>query len=338
MTSDSRPDPRAAAGMARRGTRGRRRAARDDARDGDAGRTAVGARRPLARDRRARSHVLHEPRRRARATSSAQNPRAAVAIHWWELGRQVRSRAPSRRSSEAESAAYWETRPRGSQIAALGVAAVAAARGRDRARRARRRGGGAIRGRRRSASAVLGRLPPRPRSDRVLDTPRRPAPRPRSLRPRGRRLAARAPGAVSATTAARARRPCTGPRRSRACSPSRRTAAQRRSGPEPRSSSYGTREAEVLHPRHDERVACREARARSVGAHARRSRRAPCSDPASPSSPGAEERRVRHRVHRVEVRRHPPRQLADAEVARRRQAEHGGRDADVVAARAGARA
>jgi pyridoxamine 5'-phosphate oxidase len=47
-----------------------------------------------------------------------RNPRAAVAIHWWELGRQIRVEGAVDEVSQAESAAYWETRPRGSQIAA----------------------------------------------------------------------------------------------------------------------------------------------------------------------------------------------------------------------------
>jgi pyridoxamine 5'-phosphate oxidase len=46
------------------------------------------------------------------------NPRAAVAMHWWELGRQVRVEGVVEEVSEDESAAYWETRPRASRIAA----------------------------------------------------------------------------------------------------------------------------------------------------------------------------------------------------------------------------
>jgi pyridoxamine 5'-phosphate oxidase len=46
------------------------------------------------------------------------NPRAAVAMHWWELGRQVRVEGGVEEVSMDESTAYWETRPRGSQIAA----------------------------------------------------------------------------------------------------------------------------------------------------------------------------------------------------------------------------
>jgi pyridoxamine 5'-phosphate oxidase len=47
-----------------------------------------------------------------------RNPRAAVAIHWWELGRQIRVEGVVEELSGAESLAYWSTRPRGSQIAA----------------------------------------------------------------------------------------------------------------------------------------------------------------------------------------------------------------------------
>lgn len=48
----------------------------------------------------------------------AANPRAAVAIHWWKLGRQVRVEGVVEEVTEEESVAYWQTRPRGSQIAA----------------------------------------------------------------------------------------------------------------------------------------------------------------------------------------------------------------------------
>lgn len=47
-----------------------------------------------------------------------RNPHAAVAIHWWELGRQVRVEGAIVELSVEESTAYWETRPRGSQLAA----------------------------------------------------------------------------------------------------------------------------------------------------------------------------------------------------------------------------
>jgi pyridoxamine 5'-phosphate oxidase len=47
-----------------------------------------------------------------------RNPRAAVTIHWWELGRQVRVEGVVVELSAEESTVYWETRPRGSQLAA----------------------------------------------------------------------------------------------------------------------------------------------------------------------------------------------------------------------------
>lgn len=46
------------------------------------------------------------------------NPRAALVLHWWELGRQVRVEGRVEEVSAAESEAYWATRPRASRIAA----------------------------------------------------------------------------------------------------------------------------------------------------------------------------------------------------------------------------
>jgi pyridoxamine 5'-phosphate oxidase len=46
------------------------------------------------------------------------NPRAAATIHWWKLGRQVRVEGLVEDLARDESLEYWETRPRGSQIAA----------------------------------------------------------------------------------------------------------------------------------------------------------------------------------------------------------------------------
>jgi pyridoxamine 5'-phosphate oxidase len=46
------------------------------------------------------------------------NPYAAAVVHWWDLGRQVRIEGSVERTTDAESLAYWTTRPRGSQIAA----------------------------------------------------------------------------------------------------------------------------------------------------------------------------------------------------------------------------
>ena len=48
----------------------------------------------------------------------AENPRAALVFYWQPVGKQVRVEGLVERVSEAESAAYFETRPRGSQLAA----------------------------------------------------------------------------------------------------------------------------------------------------------------------------------------------------------------------------
>jgi pyridoxamine 5'-phosphate oxidase len=48
----------------------------------------------------------------------AANPRAALLFHWDPLGRQVRIEGPVERVSEAESDAYFASRPRGARISA----------------------------------------------------------------------------------------------------------------------------------------------------------------------------------------------------------------------------
>lgn len=52
-----------------------------------------------------------------KADELRQNPRAAVVLHWWELGRQVRVEGAVVDVSDEESTAYWKSRPRVSQIA-----------------------------------------------------------------------------------------------------------------------------------------------------------------------------------------------------------------------------
>jgi pyridoxamine 5'-phosphate oxidase len=48
----------------------------------------------------------------------AANPRAAIVLHWPEVQRQVRATGRVEQVSDAESDAYWVTRPRGSQVGA----------------------------------------------------------------------------------------------------------------------------------------------------------------------------------------------------------------------------
>ena len=48
----------------------------------------------------------------------AANPRAALVLHWYELGRQVRIEGRVEELPRDEVESYWRTRPRGSRIAA----------------------------------------------------------------------------------------------------------------------------------------------------------------------------------------------------------------------------
>jgi len=66
----------------------------------------------------ARGLVFYTNRESAKGRDLAANPRAAVAIHWQGLHRQVRAAGPVVPISREESAAYFATRPRGAQLAA----------------------------------------------------------------------------------------------------------------------------------------------------------------------------------------------------------------------------
>lgn len=57
----------------------------------------------------------YESRKSEQLTS---NPRAALVFHWAVLQRQVRIEGPVEKLSQADSEAYFRTRPRGSQIGA----------------------------------------------------------------------------------------------------------------------------------------------------------------------------------------------------------------------------
>jgi pyridoxamine 5'-phosphate oxidase len=65
-----------------------------------------------------RGLVFFTDRRSRKGEELRLNPRAALVFHWWELGRQVRIEGSVEIVDVAESHAYWETRPRGSRIAA----------------------------------------------------------------------------------------------------------------------------------------------------------------------------------------------------------------------------
>lgn len=65
-----------------------------------------------------RGLVFFTNRTSRKGVEIGSNPRAALVLHWWELGRQVRVEGRVEDVSAAESTAYWVGRPRGSQIAA----------------------------------------------------------------------------------------------------------------------------------------------------------------------------------------------------------------------------
>jgi pyridoxamine 5'-phosphate oxidase len=66
-----------------------------------------------------------------KAEQLGQNPAAAAVFHWWELGRQVRIEGIVEATTEEESREYWETRPRGSRLAAWASPQSAPLTGRD---------------------------------------------------------------------------------------------------------------------------------------------------------------------------------------------------------------
>jgi pyridoxamine 5'-phosphate oxidase len=65
-----------------------------------------------------RGFVFFTDTRSPKGRDLRRNPRAALAIHWQRLGRQVRVVGRVRPVSAAEADAYWATRPRSSQLAA----------------------------------------------------------------------------------------------------------------------------------------------------------------------------------------------------------------------------
>jgi pyridoxamine 5'-phosphate oxidase len=67
----------------------------------------------------ARGFVLFTDRRSAKGRDLDRNARAALVFHWHLLGRQVRIGGRVVPVSPAEADAYWRTRPRPSQLAAL---------------------------------------------------------------------------------------------------------------------------------------------------------------------------------------------------------------------------
>ncbi len=62
--------------------------------------------------------VFHSSYEGRKARELAENPRAALLFYWDEPGRQVRVEGEVERVDQADSEAYFRTRPRGGQLAA----------------------------------------------------------------------------------------------------------------------------------------------------------------------------------------------------------------------------
>ena len=128
-----------------------------------AGRPAV--RHVLVKGVDERGFTFFTNRESRKARHLAENPNAALAFLWRELDRQVCVTGTVAQIDDAESDAYFATRPR---VARLG--AWASRQSVRRRRRAVPRPG--------AAPGPLGRVPPRARFVRVLEGPRASPPRP----------------------------------------------------------------------------------------------------------------------------------------------------------------
>ena len=96
------------------------------------------------------------------------NPRAAVAIFWQPLGRQVRMEGRVERSTPEESDAYFATRPRERRIGAWASRQGSVLPSREALDEPRARAERAVRRRRDPAPGVVGRLPAAPRRGRAV--------------------------------------------------------------------------------------------------------------------------------------------------------------------------
>jgi pyridoxamine 5'-phosphate oxidase len=79
---------------------------------------APSARMVLLKGVEAEGFVFYTGYESRKAEELERNPRAALVFYWPSLGRQVRVEGPVEHVSPEESAAYFATRPRGSQLAA----------------------------------------------------------------------------------------------------------------------------------------------------------------------------------------------------------------------------
>ena len=79
----------------------------------------------------ARGFVFYTNYESHKGRELAENPAAALVFHWVELHRQVRVTGAVERVTHEESAAYFHSRPRGSQLGAWASKQSAVLQGRD---------------------------------------------------------------------------------------------------------------------------------------------------------------------------------------------------------------
>jgi pyridoxamine 5'-phosphate oxidase len=77
------------------------------------------ARMVLLKEANERGFGFHSNYESRKGRELAVNPHAALLFYWHELGRQVRVEGRVERVAREESEAYFRTRPRGAQLAAL---------------------------------------------------------------------------------------------------------------------------------------------------------------------------------------------------------------------------
>jgi pyridoxamine 5'-phosphate oxidase len=65
-----------------------------------------------------RGFVFHTNYNSRKARELTENPHAALCVHWHSLEEQIRIEGPVRQLDDAESDAYFVSRPRGSQLGA----------------------------------------------------------------------------------------------------------------------------------------------------------------------------------------------------------------------------